>query len=54
VDTDASDARDNPCVLTVDSRLVALDAKMTIDETHCFGTRELRELRDLDEKIRWK
>ena len=40
----------NPCVLTGDSKLVALDAKMTIDDNALFRHKELRELRDLDEE----
>jgi succinyl-CoA synthetase beta subunit len=32
VDTDASMLEINPCVLTGDGRLVALDAKMTFDD----------------------
>jgi succinyl-CoA synthetase beta subunit len=40
----------NPCVLTGDGKLVALDAKMTFDDNALFRHRELRELRDLDEE----
>ncbi len=40
----------NPCVLTSDGKLVALDAKMTFDDNALFRHKELRELRDLDEE----
>src|SRR5437899_5202597 len=40
----------NPCVLTGDGRLVALDAKMTIDDNGLFRHTDLRGLRDLDEE----
>src|SRR6202012_1436603 len=40
----------NPCVVTGDGRLVALDAKMTFDDNGLFRHKELRELRDLDEE----
>ena len=40
----------NPCVLTGDGKLVALDAKMTFDDNALFRHKELRELRDLDEE----
>jgi succinyl-CoA synthetase beta subunit len=40
----------NPCVITGDGRLVALDAKMTFDDNGLFRHKELRELRDLDEE----
>jgi succinyl-CoA synthetase beta subunit len=49
-DTDASLLEINPCVLTGDGRLVALDAKMTFDDNALFRHKELRELRDLDEE----
>ena len=50
VDTDASLLEINPCVLTGDGRLVALDAKMTFDDNALFKHKDLRELRDLDEE----
>jgi succinyl-CoA synthetase beta subunit len=50
VDTDASLLEINPCVLTADGRIVALDAKMTFDDNGLFRHKELRELRDLDEE----
>ena len=49
-DTDASLLEINPCVLTGDGKLVALDAKMTFDDNALFRHKELRELRDLDEE----
>jgi succinyl-CoA synthetase beta subunit len=50
IDTDASLLEINPCVLTGDGKLVALDAKMTFDDNGLFRHQELRELRDLDEE----
>jgi succinyl-CoA synthetase beta subunit len=50
IDTDASMLEINPCVLTGDGKLVALDAKMTLDDNALFRHKELRELRDLDEE----
>src|SRR5216684_4792911 len=50
VDTDASMLEINPCVLTGDGRLVALDAKMTFDDNGLFRHTDLRGLRDLDEE----
>jgi len=50
LETDASLAEINPCVVTGDSRLVALDAKVQIDDNALFRRKELRELRDLDEE----
>src|SRR6266849_5719430 len=49
IDTDASLLEINPCVVTGDGKLVALDAKMTFDDNALFRHKELRELRDLDE-----
>ncbi len=50
IDTDASMLEINPCVLTGDGKLVALDAKMTFDDNGLFRHKDLRELRDLDEE----
>src|SRR6202790_1854620 len=50
IDTRALMLECSPCVLTGDSKLVALDAKMTIDDNALFRHKELRELRDLDEE----
>ena len=50
LDTDASLIEINPCVLTGDGRLVALDAKMTFDDNALFRHKELHELRDLGEE----
>ena len=49
-ESDASLAEINPCVLTGDGRLVALDAKMTFDDNALYRHKELGELRDLDEE----
>ena len=49
-DADASLLEINPCVLTGDGKLVALDAKMTFDDNALFRHKELRELRDFDEE----
>jgi succinyl-CoA synthetase beta subunit len=50
IDMDGSLLEINPCVLTGDGKLVALDAKMTIDDNALFRHSNLRELRDLDEE----
>ena len=50
IDTDASLLEINPCVLTGDGKLVALDAKMIFDDNSLFRHPNLRELRDLDEE----
>jgi succinyl-CoA synthetase beta subunit len=50
IDTDASLLEINPCVLTGDGKLVALDAKMTFDDNALFRHPNLRELRDLGEE----
>ena len=50
VETDASLLEINPCVLTGDGRLVALDAKVNFDDNALFRHPEYAELRDLDEE----
>src|SRR3989442_226151 len=50
IESDASLAEINPCVVPGDGRLVALDAKMTFDDNALYRHKELRELRDLDEE----
>jgi succinyl-CoA synthetase beta subunit len=50
VESDASLAEINPCVVTGDGRLIALDAKMNFDDNALYRHKEIRELRDLDEE----
>jgi succinyl-CoA synthetase beta subunit len=50
IESDASLAEINPCVLTRNGRLVALDAKMTFDDNALYRHKEIRELRDLGEE----
>ncbi len=50
IDTDASMVEINPCVVTGDGKLVALDAKIAFDDNAMFRHKDLRELRDLDEE----
>jgi succinyl-CoA synthetase beta subunit len=50
IETDASLVEINPCVVTGDGRLVALDAKMNLDDNALPRHPELRELRDLEEE----
>jgi succinyl-CoA synthetase beta subunit len=50
VDTDATLVEINPCIVTGDGRLVALDAKMNFDDNALYRHPELAELRDLDEE----
>ncbi len=50
LETDASLIEINPCVITDDGRLVALDAKVNFDDNALYRHPELGELRDLDEE----
>lgn len=50
VETDASLLEINPCVVTGDGRLIALDAKMTFDDNALARHPEIRDMRDLDEE----
>ena len=50
VETDASLLEINPCVVTGDGRLIALDAKVNFDDNALYRHPELLELRDLDEE----
>jgi succinyl-CoA synthetase beta subunit len=50
IESDASLVEINPCVATGDGRLVALDAKVTIDDNALYRHPEFKELRDLDEE----
>lgn len=48
VDCDATLAEINPLVITSDSRLLALDGKMVVDDNALFRHPDLAEMRDLD------
>jgi len=50
IETDASLAEINPLVVTGDGKLIALDAKMNIDDNALYRHPDLAELRDLDEE----
>jgi len=50
VETDASLVEINPCIVTGDGKLIALDAKMTFDDNALYRHKELKDLRDLDEE----
>jgi succinyl-CoA synthetase beta subunit len=50
METDASLLEINPCVATGDGRLVALDAKVNIDDNALYRHPEFKDLRDLDEE----
>jgi succinyl-CoA synthetase beta subunit len=50
IETDSSLLEINPCVVTGDGRLVALDAKMNFDDNALYRHPELKGLRDLDEE----
>jgi len=50
VETDASMLEINPCVVTGDGELVALDAKVTFDDNALYRHPEFKDLRDLDEE----
>lgn len=47
-DIDATMAEINPLVITTDSKLVALDAKITVDDNALYRHADLNEMRDLD------
>ena len=49
-ESDASLAEINPLVITEDSRVIALDAKMTFDDSALYRHPEAAEYRDLDEE----
>jgi succinyl-CoA synthetase beta subunit len=50
IETDASLLEINPCVVTGDGRLVALDAKVNFDDNALYRHPELNELRDQGEE----
>jgi len=50
IETDASLLEINPCVITGDGRMVALDAKVNFDDNALYRHPEFAELRDLDEE----
>ncbi len=50
LDTDASLVEINPLVVTMDGQVLALDAKVSLDDSGLFRHPELRELRDLAEE----
>jgi len=49
-ETDASMLEINPCVVTGDGRLVALDAKVNFDDNALYRHPDFKDLRDLDEE----
>ncbi len=52
VESDASLAEINPLVVTEEGRVLALDAKFTVDDNALFRHKDLAELRDKDEEDR--
>jgi len=50
IETDASLLEINPCVVTGDGRLIALDAKVNFDDNALYRHPEFKDLRDLDEE----
>ena len=50
VETDASMMEINPCMVTGDGKMFALDAKVTFDDNALYRHPEFKELRDLDEE----
>lgn len=50
VSSDASLFEINPCLLTGDDRVVAVDCKVTLDNNALFRHKDLAELRDTDEE----
>jgi succinyl-CoA synthetase beta subunit len=50
IETDSSLLEINPCVVTGDGRLVALDAKVNFDDNALYRHPEFKDLRDFDEE----
>src|SRR6185437_6474307 len=50
LETDASLLEINPCIVTGDGRLVALDAKVNFDDNALYRHPEFKDLRDLEEE----
>ena len=50
IETDASMIEINPLILTKDGNLLALDAKVTLDDSALYRHTDLRDLRDLSEE----
>ena len=50
LESDASLAEINPLVITEEGEILALDAKMNIDDNALYRRKELAELRDMDEE----
>ena len=50
IETDASMIEINPCVVTGDGKMYALDAKVTFDDNALYRHPEFKDLRDLDEE----
>jgi succinyl-CoA synthetase beta subunit len=50
IETDASLVEINPCVVTADGKLLALDAKVSFDDNALYRHKDQRELRDLEEE----
>jgi succinyl-CoA synthetase beta subunit len=50
VETDSSLLEINPCVVTGDGKLLALDAKINFDDNALYRHPEFKDLRDLDEE----
>ena len=50
IGADASLFEINPCLKTADERIIAVDAKVTLDENALFRHHDLEALRDTDEE----
>jgi succinyl-CoA synthetase beta subunit len=50
MDMDCSLLEINPCVVTGDGRLIALDAKVNFDDNALYRHKDVREFRDLEEE----
>ncbi len=50
IESDASLAEINPLVITGDGEVIALDAKIVIDDNGLFRHKDIEEMRDLDEE----
>jgi succinyl-CoA synthetase beta subunit len=50
VESDASLLEINPCIVTGDGKLIALDAKVNFDDNALYRHKEFKDLRDFDEE----
>ncbi len=54
IDTDSTLMEINPFITTKDGKLLALDRKMNFDDNAMFRHKDLKELRDIRKRTRWR